>query len=459
MKKYLYKIMFSIVIILIMIYLLGIIFYENRYFPNTYINDNIISNKTERTIEEQLLNKAKNYNLTIKAKDLPSETIYGEEFDYLAEIDTDFYNILKSQNKYLWPLYSLFKKEYTINLNYKFDENKLKERLKRTNCITNENQKAAENATIKKDKSGFRIIPEKEGTIVNFDSFFSKSLEYVKNFTSIIDIEKENLYEQPLITKDSEEIQKELELYKACSNFTITYNFGSKHETVDFKVYGNWITLNEYGDMIVDTEPIKEFVKSLASKYDTLGDNILFSTTNSGNQAIKSVTYGWKINVDETVNQLKELLENKETISVEPIYTKKAISREENIIGDTYIEISLSEQRLWFYKDGECLVNTPVVTGLPTEDRETKTGIYFLVSREKERNLGTYEVQGYSSFVNYWLPFNGGQGVHDSTWREDYEYGGNTYLTNGSHGCVNTPLDKVEIIYENIQTGFPVIVY
>ena len=146
-------------------------------------------------------------------------------------------------------------------------------------------------------------------------------------------------------------------------------------------------------------------------------------------------------------------------VSLEPIYTKKAMDRKENCIGERYIEISLEHQKMWFYEYGNCLVETPIVTGLPTEDRKTLPGVYFLVSREKERVLGTYEVQGYETFVNYWMPFNGGQGIHDATWGSDSEFGGNTYKTNGSHGCVNTPLDKVKIIYENAQTGYPVIVY
>lgn len=32
-------------------------------------------------------------------------------------------------------------------------------------------------------------------------------------------------------------------------------------------------------------------------------------------------------------------------------------------IGDTYVEIDYTNQRMWFYKDGELLVDTPVVTG------------------------------------------------------------------------------------------------
>ena len=38
-------------------------------------------------------------------------------------------------------------------------------------------------------------------------------------------------------------------------------------------------------------------------------------------------------------------------------------------------------------------------------------------------------------------------------------FGGDIYITNGSHGCVNTPLDAMKKIYDVVSYGFPVIVY
>ena len=58
------------------------------------------------------------------------------------------------------------------------------------------------------------------------------------------------------------------------------------------------------------------------------------------------------------------------------------------------------------------------------------------------------------------MPFtSSGCGIHDSTWRADWEYGGDTYKYNGSHGCVNTPYSKVAKIYKKAQVGTKVIVY
>jgi lipoprotein-anchoring transpeptidase ErfK/SrfK len=55
------------------------------------------------------------------------------------------------------------------------------------------------------------------------------------------------------------------------------------------------------------------------------------------------------------------------------------------------------------------------------------------------------------------MPFHGNFGMHDATWRS--EFGGDIYLTNGSHGCLNLPLDKAAELYNYLYTGYPVICY
>ena len=65
--------------------------------------------------------------------------------------------------------------------------------------------------------------------------------------------------------------------------------------------------------------------------------------------------------------------------------------------------------------------------------------------------------EDYEANVTYWMPFAGNVGIHDASWRS--EFGGNLYLWEGSHGCVNVPYDKAAAIYANIEIGMPVVVY
>lgn len=126
-------------------------------------------------------------------------------------------------------------------------------------------------------------------------------------------------------------------------------------------------------------------------------------------------------------------------------------------VGKTYVEISIKEQRMWFYKNGEYILDTYVVTGNDDGYHNTPTGVYSIWQRQSPTVLYG---PGYASPVDYWLAFTySGCGIHDSSWRSASEYGGTTYKGNGSHGCVNTPRNKVKTIYNNVGIGTKVILY
>lgn len=122
-------------------------------------------------------------------------------------------------------------------------------------------------------------------------------------------------------------------------------------------------------------------------------------------------------------------------------------------VGDTYIEVSIDQQHMWAYKDGRQVVTTEVVTGNYGTD-DTPTGYYEIEYKVTD----TYLVgDTWNNHVDYWMPFYGGYGIHDSDWRS--EYGNPIYKGDGSHGCVNTPIGAMSKLYDNMPTGTPVIIY
>ena len=124
-------------------------------------------------------------------------------------------------------------------------------------------------------------------------------------------------------------------------------------------------------------------------------------------------------------------------------------------LSPTCICIDIDNQTLAGYVDGQRVVLTPVVTGTANGSLDTPRGDFVVNSKESPSVLIG---PGYAAPVNYWMPFVGNDiGIHDSTWRTS-GYGGNIYLTNGSHGCVNTPLDAMADIYAIFPVGTPVYV-
>ena len=150
-----------------------------------------------------------------------------------------------------------------------------------------------------------------------------------------------------------------------------------------------------------------------------------------------------------------------QTQSREPQYAQTAVDHSAQEWGTTYVEVDLTGQHVYMTKDGSVVWDAPCVTGNVSKNYTTPAGLYSLTYKERDRVLrgakkadGTYE---YESPVSYWMPFNGGIGFHDATWRS--KFGGTIYQNSGSHGCVNLPPEKAKLLYDLVYKGIPVICY
>ena len=119
-----------------------------------------------------------------------------------------------------------------------------------------------------------------------------------------------------------------------------------------------------------------------------------------------------------------------------------------------FVVVDKSEQRMTLYNDNEVMVQTPVTTG--KDSTPSDTGYFDIDSKETNRYLTGAD---YRCFVNYWIPYNGGEGIHDALWRSESDFGTDIYHKSGSHGCINTPLEEVIKIYDNVKVGTKVLVH
>ena len=151
------------------------------------------------------------------------------------------------------------------------------------------------------------------------------------------------------------------------------------------------------------------------------------------------------IDVDAEIAYLASAIMEQRTEVHETIYT----------VGGTYIEIDISSQVLYYYRDGVLAFTTDVVTGNAGAGRDTPTGVYAIRGKQTDINLVGDD---YVSHVNYWMNFIGNSyGIHDADWRT--YFGGTIYLTNGSHGCVNVPPSVMGTLYDMVEVGTPVVLY
>ena len=187
----------------------------------------------------------------------------------------------------------------------------------------------------------------------------------------------------------------------------------------------------------------------------------MFKSTARGKVNVYGGNYGYLINQKSEVKQLTKDLKSGKDVTREPVYAQKGAGRNGNDdISDTYVEVDLTKQHMWYYKNGRLIVDAPFVSGCIKEKTGTIVGTYSLQYKERNATLrGGDEEEGtdYESKVSFWMPFFNGYGLHDATWRD--EFGGTIYKTNGSHGCINLPYSKAEILFNNISAGCTIVVF
>ena len=240
----------------------------------------------------------------------------------------------------------------------------------------------------------------------------------------------------------------------------------------------DWITFDDDNSDVgytVDEDKAMAYVEDLADKYDTFGKDREFKTTKRGTITISEGQgcYGWWIDQQKTCDLIVDLVEKGESAETEPVYYVNPDSAYEYTCnkdwrtadkdyGDTYIEVDLTAQHLWYYKDGKLTMESDIVSGYPSKSRNTPGGVYKLWYKEKGKTLrGSADGQSYASYVDYWNNVSTiGIGLHDASWQNG-NFGGSRYKSStwGSHGCINMPLDKAKYVYEKIDMGTPVFMY
>lgn len=130
----------------------------------------------------------------------------------------------------------------------------------------------------------------------------------------------------------------------------------------------------------------------------------------------------------------------------------------------TFVVVDISSQEVKLYCNNEIILTTPVVTGKPSTPSDK--GLFEIYDISHSRYLVG---PNYKSYVDIMMKYNGGEGLHDAQyhthedgfkhgWRDISEFGGDTYLKHGSHGCINMIHDDVMTVSDYVDIGTKVLV-
>lgn len=447
------------VLVVVGIYVGGVVYFQDRFFPNTKINGINASHCTVDDIEAAVAEKMKSYQLLLLERDGDREWIKASQINYRYLSNGEVQEFLDCQNPWTWPASAWKEYSNAFSASAVFDEKLLEETVSSLKCFSPEVEVEPQDAYIKFKKTTYKIAKETEGKKVRKKRLIKVLKTTISEGKTQLDLEEENCYAKPAVRKSDKKLNRLVKNLNQYAKTKVTYLFGERSEVLDGSRIKDWLSYDEEGNVTLDESQIPAYVAELAEKYDTYDKARNFKTHDGSYVEVEGGHYGWKIDQEEESAQLLELVKAGTATERTAVFAQTAVSFENSDLGDSYVEIDLTNQHLWMYLNGEEIVSSDFVSGdMSKPGRRTPPGTFTLYYKKSPAVLRSNTPgDSYESPVTYWMPFNGGIGLHDANWRGSF--GGSIYKYNGSHGCINLPTQAAKKIYENIEKGFPIICY
>ncbi|MDE7425991.1 MAG: L,D-transpeptidase/peptidoglycan binding protein [Lachnospiraceae bacterium] len=443
--------------ILFLVYLGFAFYFSSHFFYHTTINGIDVSVKKVAEAEDLLSKKISKYILELNGREDLQDFIYAEDVKLTFVSNGEVSTYLSEQNPLLWFLSIWNQTDKELGKCVSLDDDLLDETLHSLVFFQKENITKPKNAYIDYVKDqGYTLVPEILGTTLDQDLLYEHVREAILSGNTKLSLE--DFYKNPKITATTEKLVNLYEKVSLYSGSKITYNFGKKSEVVDHSVIKDWLIINKKKYSVkIDSTKTREFVDYIGRTYNTFGSTRTFKGSNGHTISVSGGDYGWLLNREKETKDLMKLVKKGKSTTRKPAYTQSAVTHDKQDWGNTYVEVNLSVQHLWFYKNGKLIVDSDFVSGNIGRGNGTHTGVYGVTYKTRDAILGENSGADYRSPVSFWMPFNGNEGMHDASWRS--KFGGSIYKTNGSHGCVNLPYSAAQKIYNNIEAGVAVVVF
>lgn len=473
MKKFLITVL-CIILIVPLLLAVGCYFaidrqYKETFMPGVVINGVYVTDLSVGEVADKLSDEEEIPKLVIVEKGGKEHGIDLNEIDYTAQYregiqkKKDAQSVLGFVDWFMNAQSQV--KEYTIEPQYSYDEKKLDKILEDAAYLKDNSDPEGKKVEVRfSSVKGYYLYDETQA-LLSHDKAVKAIKKALENRDFKVDLEKQDCYIKAEYTNQMKDALKLWEQLKPYMNTMICYEFGKQKVAVDGKKISGLLAIDEktgellfdkYGDIYIDEKKLKEFVHQFAEENNTVKKPRQFKATRGDTVTVNSTTYGIKIDEKAEFDFLKTAVKSGRTKKRIP---ELSVTNFTNIcglddIGDTYIEVDMTNQHMYYYVNGRQKLSTDVVTGCTSLGRGTPEMVCYVYGKQRNRVL---RGPGYESFVNFWIPVNKGIGIHDASWRN--KYGGEIYKRGGSHGCINTPYDKVSELYDMVEIGTPVVIF
>ncbi|MBE5943917.1 MAG: hypothetical protein E7258_03255 [Lachnospiraceae bacterium] len=454
-KKKIFKwILVALIVSLAVVYISGVFYFSTHFDKGTYLNEYDISNKSIEEVEEIFEKEFSEYELNVVFKDC-EETIKQGDGSLEFYLEESVENIKTKQNHFLWFVNIFEEDNYTVNYKAYYNKDNMADYISNFECMNPDNMVKSKDASVRMSEGEVIVTPDVTGTQLDEDKVLECITAALDGYSGSVNIDENDCYVKADILEDSDYITERVANAEKYLSIEAYYDFNGHLVPISREDLSTMAYLDSWGDVVISKSNVELYAHKFAEENTTSYTERKFLTNDGRTILIYGGYYGWILDGEKEAEELYEALLTQEDFTKKPACKKEGYAHSDlNDIGDTYVEIDLSDQKVYMYVDGLCIVETDCVTGSIAGGMKTPGGLYQLNGKDVNATL---RGPGYASFVYFWMPFNGGIGLHDATWRD--AFGGDIYQYDGSHGCINLPYEAAEKIYNNIEYGMPIVCY
>lgn len=444
----------SVAAVLFAVYIGGVIYHSLCFGRATTLNGYDVSMKGAQAAYDIIKADMNQYSLDVKFvneeyKITPTDGVYTIDTEYTMK------QLIKKQNPFLWIVNIWNTHNLTVAYKTTVDTAALEEYVMAYDCMKQENMREPKDACVTMYDGEVNIVPETKGSIIDTAAAIEGIQTAISEMREGIDMYEAGYYKKADICADSEIIQKTSDAIEEYLSKKLVYNFKGYEVEISRSDLASMADITEDGRVEINQDKVYAFAMDFADRYTTSYTERKFKTHTGKTILLYGGYYGWVLDGEAEAPLLYESLMAGENFNRQFTCEREGYTYcEMNDIGYNYVEIDLTNQHVYVYENGKQVFDTPCVSGNVSWGMSTPGGIYPLTYKQKNATLNG---PGYSTPVAYWMPFNGGIGMHDATWKS--EFGGEIYKTDGSHGCINLPLDAAATIYPYVEQGSPIVCY
>lgn len=185
-----------------------------------------------------------------------------------------------------------------------------------------------------------------------------------------LNLEKEQCYLAPEYTEKSEKVRAACDIMNSYLEASITYDM-TEPVIVDRSLIGTWITVDQDMEVVFQTDLIKVWLEEFGNKNDTVGITRTFTTPDGRAAQVSGGTYGWSIDEETELTNLQNDIKNKAIVTRQPAYYIGGIAATHAMPdwGNTYIDVDLTAQHMWYVVNGTVELSTDIVSGEPIPEK------------------------------------------------------------------------------------------